>query len=199
MAKSQNRGRTLNMRYVACMIVIEDLGRTGTAPFGETPPVHAAPGLSRLVGGTNQNAPVNMAPVGVDVVAAIALGVGIAAVAIDAITSPVAMAPAAMTVAMVRVAVADVVSGGVAEGCSTTLQTMKVALHGMIETMDAIGPREPRRSNGATVKGTTLESTGRPTEGVRERRTTERRTTGAKSGRRSAKGRTAKAHRRRRR
>jgi hypothetical protein len=77
-----------------------------------------------------------MAPVGGDVVAAIALGVGIAAVAIDAITSPVAMSPAAMTVARVRVAVADVVSGGVAEGCSTTFQTVKVALHGMIETMD---------------------------------------------------------------
>ena len=54
----------------------------------------------------------------------------------DALTSPVAMSPAAMTVAMVRVAVADVVSGGVAEGCSTTFKTMKVAQRGMIETMD---------------------------------------------------------------
>jgi len=141
-----------------------------------------------------------MAPVGGDVVAAIALGVGIAAVGIEAITSPVAMSPAAMTVAIVRVAVADVVSGGVAEGCSTTFEIMKVALHGMIDTMDArraIETREPRRSNGATVKRTTFESTGRPTEAVRGRRTTERRPTGAKSGRRSAKGRTAKADRRR--
>jgi hypothetical protein len=140
-----------------------------------------------------------MAPVGVDVVAAIALGVGIAAVAIDAITSPVAMSPAAMTVARVRVAVADVASGGLAEGCSTTFQTMKVTLRGMTGTMDvsrAIETRQPRRSNGATVKRTS-ESTARLTEGVRERRITERRTTGAKSGRRSANGRTAKAHRRR--
>ena len=47
-----------------------------------------------------------------------------------------------------------------------------------------------RRSNGATLKRTTFESTGRPTEGVRRRRTAERRPTGAKSGRRSAMGRT---------
>ena len=30
--------------YCRSNIVIEDLGRTGTAPFGDTPPVHAAPG-----------------------------------------------------------------------------------------------------------------------------------------------------------
>jgi hypothetical protein len=141
-----------------------------------------------------------MAPVGGDVVAAIALGVGLAAVGIDAITSPIAVSPAAMTVAIVRVAVADVVSGGVAEGCSTAFETMKVALHGMIDNTDArraIETREPRRSNGATVKRSTFESTGKPPEGVRGRRTTERGFTGAKPGRRSANGRAARAHRRR--
>jgi hypothetical protein len=100
-----------------------------------------------------------MSPIGGNVVAAIGLGVGIAAIVGDAITSPVAVPPAAMAVAIAPVAVVDVVSGGVAEGCGPTFETMKPAL--LIDTMGAgraIETRVPRRSTGTTVNRTTFES-----------------------------------------
>ena len=105
MAKSQTGA---NLEHAQCSLHDRDrrLGTNWHCSVREYTPGACSTGvpncLSRLVGGTNQNAPVNMAPVGGDVVAAIALGVGIAAVGMEAITSPVAMSPAAMTVAMVR-------------------------------------------------------------------------------------------------